>query len=718
MGYRGEDASRTRAAWGRQTPWQASPGTGPADAGSWGDGSRGNGYDADAAGYPADGDDGYGYARDDGDGDYGGYGGYGGQAGHEGGYGGTSGYDRRGKHGAPDAREGASGYSQADYGQSDYGQSDYGQSDYGQSGYGQSDYGQSGYGQSEYGQSNYGRSGYGQSDHGQSGYGQPDVSGYGTAGGYGSQDGAGYSTAGGYGQQDASGYGTAGGYGQQDGKGYDTAGGYGQPESSPYPARGSSGGYPTLGSGGYPVQPSGSDGYPTQGSGGYPTQGSGGYPTQGSGGYPTQGSGRYPRQGSGGYPALPPGSGDYPEQDAGNDWYGGQPAAASGASFADTGTYALNGRVIDEYGSGPRKTLRDPVRGFPPTAKSGPQPMAPTTQQPVYDDYYDDQDGYVGRGYDDYAGYGSDQDGYGAPPGNLFDRAAEYGDVQADDDPYQDRYGEPGARRGSRRKGRTAKGDGTNGRATGRRPRRPLLLAAVCVVAVAIVGAAAYVFVVKPPHTADPNAQGPLPTAGSEPSAQQCVQQLGTYCHIETRALDPEPLTVAELYPPEITNEANGASFSLAVTKVDNNCANAVIGSDLTTELQDGHCTQVLRASYVSGDGKIMGTIGVVNLATTTEAHHAGKVVGENDFIAPLAANKGVASKLGQGTGVVEAEYKGHYLILTWSEFTDGSTPSTTAQDNELEQFSNELVAGTVNISLSERMVTGTPATPTASSSS
>jgi hypothetical protein len=708
MGYRGEDASRTRAAWGRQAPWQASPGTGPADAGSWDDGSRGNGYDGDAAGYPADGEDGYGYARDDGDGDYSGHDGYdayGGRAGHEDAYGGTSGYERRGKHGAPDAREGASGYSQTDYSQPNYGQSEYGQSNYGQSEYGQPGYGQSNYDQSNYRQSEYGQPGYGQSNYGQSGYGQS-----------------------GYGQQDTSGYGTADGYGQQSGAGHDSAGGYGQPQSSAYPARGGSGGHPALGSGGYPVQPSGSAGYPTQGSGGYPTQGSGGYPTQGSGGYPTQdsggyptqGGGRYPRQGSGGYPALPSGSGDYPEQDAGNDWYGGQPAAASGASFADTGTYALNGRVIDEYGSGPRQTLRDPVRGFPPTAKSGPQPMAPTTQQPVYDDYYGDQDGYVGRGYDDYAGYGTDQDGYGAPPGNLFDRDAAYGGVVADDDdPYQDRYGEPGTRRGSRRKGRAAKGDGTDGRATARRSKRPLLLAAVCVVAVAIVAAAAYVFVVKPSHAADPNAAGPLPTAGSEPSAQQCAQQLGTYCHIETRALDPEPLTVAELYPPEI--EVNGSvtdSFSLAATKVDTTCANAVIGSDLTTELQDGHCTQVLRASYVSGDGKIMGTIGVVNLATTTEAHHAGKVVGENDFIAPLAAPKGVASKLGQGTGVVEAEYKGHYLILTWSEFTDGSTPSTTAQDSQLEQFSNELVADTVNISLSERMVTGTPATPTASASS
>jgi len=89
-------------------------------------------------------------------------------------------------------------------------------------------------------------------------------------------------------------------------------------------------------------------------------------------------------------------------------------------------------------------------------------------------------------------------------------------------------------------------------------------------------------------------------------------------------------------------------------------------------------------------------------------------VVDENDFIAPLAATKGVAKKLGQGTGVVEAEFKGHYLILTWSEFVSGSTPSTTAEDNELEQFSSDLVGGTANITLSQRMVMGDAPSPAA----
>ena len=205
-------------------------------------------------------------------------------------------------------------------------------------------------------------------------------------------------------------------------------------------------------------------------------------------------------------------------------------------------------------------------------------------------------------------------------------------------------------------------------------------------------------------------------TAGATPSTQACVKQLGTYCHIEAATDDPTLLTAAELYPPAFTDETDKISYSLVATKVDKTCGNAVIGSALVTQLKNGKCTQVVRGSYVSGNNKIMGTIGVINLSTTNGAHRAGKVVGQNDFIAPLTSAKGVASKLGNGTGIVEAEFKGHYLILTWSEFVDGTNPKTTAEQNQLKQFSNDIVAETANIDLSQRMVTGAAATPGASS--
>ena len=689
MGYRGEDVSTTQGAWGRQTPWQSSSDDyQAADSGGFGHGPD-DGYPGQ--GQPGQGQPGYGRQQD-------------------------------GQYGSP-------------YGQQPYGDP-------------------------------YG-SPYGQHD----GYGSPqgDAGGYSGQPGYGQHDDYGYD----HGASPASGYGQAGydsrpepGYGPGAGGYQDPAGGYQGPAGDGYPAqRGGGGNHLALPSG---YQDDYSDG-------GYNDSGYGQ-----PGGYPAQ------RGASGGYPALPSG----PAGDAGNDWYSGQPGAGNGAGFADTGLYRVNGQAADDYGTGPRGALRDPVRGYPPgssqqeagkrpttaiPALSGPQSAARSGQQERYDDnayqrYGRDEpngrpgrgaaDGYPGRagrdgygGYDDYAtstdlaatgsygtqayneygqapsprtvgDRGSDRggapDGYrdGGPEGYRDGGPEGYGQYEAGD-PYPDPYGdEPGGPRGSgRRLNRDASGaEGPGGPLGGKR----LLYAAVGVVIVGIVAAAAYVFVLRPSSSAgNANAQGPLPTSSAAAAQQACAKTLGTYCHIESRTDDPAPLTTAELFPPAFTNETDKISYSLVSTKVDTTCSNAVIGQDLINALKSGKCTQVVRASYVSGNGQIMGTIGVVNLMTTNEAHYAGKVVGENDFIAPLTASKGVASKLGNGTGVVEAEYKGHYLILTWSEFVNGDDPSTTAQDNQLEQFSNDLVAGTANVDLSQRMVTGTPPTvsPTASAS-
>jgi len=349
-----------------------------------------------------------------------------------------------------------------------------------------------------------------------------------------------------------------------------------------------------------------------------------------------------------------------------------------------------------------------------------------TGQQERYDDtQYDAYPAYGAR--DDYG----DPGGYNAPssyqasggyddynePQAFATRAYDTGrgyDEYGEDDPYQERYGDPGTgpqpggRGGKTRTGRT-------------RGRRPLLVSVLALVLVGVVGAGAYVYMHR--HKASPGSvaasSGPLPTSGPSASAATaaCVKQLGQYCHIELRTDDPTPLTLDELFPPAFMNETDHISFTRIGTRLDKTCSDAVIGQDLINALKADACTQVLRASYLSGDKTIMGTIGVINLATTNQAHHAGKLVGANDFIAPLSTSKGIGSKLGSGTGVVEAEFKGHYLILIWAEFTSGKAPSGAQQDQQLEQFESGLVAGSANISLSERMVHGAPATPAASAS-
>ena len=599
---------------------------------------------------------------------------------------------------------------------------------------------------------------------GDDGYPADGARGYGQSGGYPTQGQQGYGPQDGqyndpYGQQ------PYGGYPSEQGQG---GGGYGGPQGYQREDRGygRSGGYPTQGQ-----QPQGHAQRPAPGygPGGYQDPNTGAYGHQ-SGGYPTSPpSGRSaPRRGgSGAYPALPPGgTGGYPTEDAGNDWYGGQPAAAKGASFADTGAYTLNGRVIDEYGTGPRRAMRDPARGYPPgpgqgsgpmpvsgrsgpmpaAGRSGPMPTRPalpapptpsrsnpgvaaTRQQARLDEAATQvtrapSGGFQGAPSGDFkkasgSFRGPASGGFqGAGARDTFEGNGGYNDYQDDfddpgasGDPYQDHFDGSGPRP------RKAAGRSSGGRSGGGLSGKRLLFAALAVVAVGIIGVAAYVFVLKPSSpSSNATASGPLPTGSAQTSQPICAQSLGTYCHISAATDDPKPLTPAELFPPALTGGASKSSYSLVSTKADTKCANAVIGQALITALQAGKCTQVVRGSYVSSDNKIMGTIGVVNLSTTNQAHYAGRVVGQNDFVAPLTSKTGVASKLGNGTGVVEAEFKGHYLILTWSEYVDGTSPTTKAQDTELEAFSNNLVSLTANIALSQRMVTGAPASPGATS--
>jgi hypothetical protein len=114
----------------------------------------------------------------------------------------------------------------------------------------------------------------------------------------------------------------------------------------------------------------------------------------------------------------------------------------------------------------------------------------------------------------------------------------------------------------------------------------------------------------------------------------------------------------------------------------------------------------------------MMGTIGVVNLTNSNDAAKAGNASGSTDFVTPLNGKTGPTKNLSQGTGVVQAEFKGHYLILIWAEFTNLKAPASDSQRTQLEQFSANLISGSANIALSTRMVNGHPqATASASKS-
>jgi len=251
--------------------------------------------------------------------------------------------------------------------------------------------------------------------------------------------------------------------------------------------------------------------------------------------------------------------------------------------------------------------------------------------------------------------------------------------------------------------GSQAAPQGHRGGRTRNRSRSRVAWLVMAAVIAAGAGFAGYKYLYEPRVNAPVPPTLRLPT--NAPGSPGFDKTLGKWQHIGTRAKDPQPLTIAGLYPPQFS--LNGKSYVRTAASATKTCSLAVYGADLQAALQSGHCSQVVRASYVSGDGTMMGTVGVVNLVSSDAAQKAGQVTGPQEIIAPLTGKKGPTKKLGTGTGVVQAEIKGHYLILMWSEYANLKPPSGQAQRQALEQFAANLVTGSANINLSTRLLTG-----------
>jgi hypothetical protein len=236
------------------------------------------------------------------------------------------------------------------------------------------------------------------------------------------------------------------------------------------------------------------------------------------------------------------------------------------------------------------------------------------------------------------------------------------------------------------------------------RPRRPrsvsvmLAMAAAGLLVVGATGTLVYTVL----HTS------PKPTltgSSGKPSGSPSPG-LGPYGDIASRQTDPQPLTLAELFPASFS--ALGVTMTNVATSLSTNCASAIVGATLQSAVGAADCTQVARATYVDLPGSLMGTIGVFNLSTGDAAKAAEHSADANDFISQLTASSGPAQEIGQGTGIEEALAKGHYLILIWAEFSNFVTPN--AQNSKLiEQFISLLVTNTANKDLTTRMLTGAP---------
>jgi hypothetical protein len=202
------------------------------------------------------------------------------------------------------------------------------------------------------------------------------------------------------------------------------------------------------------------------------------------------------------------------------------------------------------------------------------------------------------------------------------------------------------------------------------------------------------------------------PAARTQPSSPASASpsptpSLGPYGHIASRQADPLPLTIAQLYPQQFA--AQGSSFVLMASRISGDCVDAVTGSSMQSAVTSAGCSQVARATYVDIKTGMMGTIGVLNLRTAAAAIRAARAAGPTGFITQLPGRSGPAHKIGQGTGLEEAAAKGHYLILIWAELTDLRKPRNSRQSYLIGRFMTALLDDTANVSLSNRMLNGSP---------
>jgi hypothetical protein len=263
----------------------------------------------------------------------------------------------------------------------------------------------------------------------------------------------------------------------------------------------------------------------------------------------------------------------------------------------------------------------------------------------------------------------------------------------------------PAAARHGQGSGRST-GESRRGGGTAMRSHRALIGLLMAPVVVVILVVAVIVYLGSRPVSTAGNAADASNPAVS-PSA---APTLGPWQHISSQAVDSQPLSAQELYPARFTD--GGSIGNRTVQRTSTKCTSAVIGSALQAAVRKGGCTQVVRASYLSSNRKVMATIGVLNLTDVAAAEKAGKASGAAQFIRQLPGRHGPTRNLTKGTGIEVAEIKGHYLILIWTEFANLGAPKGKKQRRELTKFSADLFAGTANVSLTSRMVTGRPAPP------
>ncbi|WP_432932580.1 hypothetical protein ACQPZZ_15255 [Microbispora sp. CA-135349] len=142
---------------------------------------------------------------------------------------------------------------------------------------------------------------------------------------------------------------------------------------------------------------------------------------------------------------------------------------------------------------------------------------------------------------------------------------------------------------------------------------------------------------------------------------------------IADRKADTAPLTAQEVFGAR-TLTAGKVTLRRLAARLDQACAGAVWGADLTDALAEAGCSQAVRGLYGTADGGYVAQYTVFNLADVAAAESLAKSLASlyrGAWVQPLESPR---AKFG-AYSEANAYALGHYLGVAWIGRTDGAEP-------------------------------------------
>ncbi|MGI5233303.1 hypothetical protein [Actinoallomurus sp. CA-142502] len=273
------------------------------------------------------------------------------------------------------------------------------------------------------------------------------------------------------------------------------------------------------------------------------------------------------------------------------------------------------------------------------------------------------RDGGFGPGGGGAGGYGgSFGDERSEPYGNAFEPNPSYDSYESHDENADPYGGGPG--------GYGPEDDFGSGSGSGSGRKKLIIGAAIAVGVIVVAGGAAFALTSggddKPKTEA---AQPSAPPATPTPTPTPSPTETGRGDRLQSRTTDPRPLTLNEIFKAR-SFKAGGRRYLMTARRAERKCAPPTHGTKFRKALAKGGCTQVLRATF--SNGKLIGTIGVINLRTQAAATSAQSASKTKDAFILALPGSGTTKKIGQGLSLTTTEVNGHYLIMSWVQYPNG----------------------------------------------